>query len=145
MLGYISELYHTHINKPQDFYYLYLSKETDGFYSISGLRPQYSLNSSPTYCRPVNFSTDNLEPIIDKLNKYWTKDKDNKDNIDFWRNEYEKYGSCMFDVMREFEYFNKIIELYEYALINNIIKKKSDKKPNSNQIILIIDRDFNIV
>ena len=142
MLGYISELYHTHINKPQDFYYLYLSKESDGFYSICGLRPQYSLNSSPTYCRHVNFSIDKLDPIIDKLNKYWTK---NKDNIDFWRNEYEKYGSCMFDVMSEFEYFNKIIELYEYALINNIIKKKSDKKPNSNQIILIIDRDFNIV
>ena len=142
MLGYISELYHLHMNKRHDFYYLALSKESDGFYSISGLRPQYSLNSSPTYCRDVNFSIDKLDPIIDKLNKYWTKDTDK--NIDFWRNEYEKYGSCMFDGMSEFEYFNKIVELYEYALINNIIQKKSNKKPNSNQLLIIIDRDFNI-
>jgi ribonuclease I len=143
MLGYISELYHNYMNKPQDFYYLSLSKEPDGFYSISGLRPQYSLNSSPTYCRAVNFSIDKLEPIIDKLNKYWDSTKDK--NKDFWRNEYEKYGSCMFYAMSEFDYFNKIVELYEYALINNIIKKKSDKKPNSDQIVLIIDSDFNIV
>jgi hypothetical protein len=142
MFGYLSELYHTHINKPEKFYYLSLSKESDGFYSISGLRPQYSLNSSPTYCRPVNFSIEKLDPIIDKLNKYWSKDKDEKKD---WKHEYEKFGSCMFDLMTEFEYFNKIIELYEYALINNIIKKKSDKKPNSNQIILIIDRNFNFM
>jgi hypothetical protein len=138
MLGYISELYHKYMNKPQIFYYLYLVKESDGFYSISGLQPQYSLNSSPTYCRTVNFSIDKLDPIIDKLNKYWTKDKD-------WKNEYEKYGSCMFYAMSEFDYFNKIVELYEYALINNIIKKKSDKNPNSNKIVLIIDSDLNIV
>jgi ribonuclease I len=143
MFGYLAELYHKYMNKPQDFYYLSLSKEDDGFYSIHGLWPQYSLNYSPTYCRDVNFSIDKLEPIIDKLNKYWdsTKDKNN----DFWRNEYEKYGSCMFYAMSEFDYFNKIVELYEYALINNIIKKKSDKKPNSDKILLMIDIYFNIV
>ena len=143
MLGYISELYHKYMNKPQDFYYLSLSKEADGFYSIHGLWPQYSLNSYPTFCRPVNFSVDKLESIMDKLNKYWDSTKDK--NKDFWKHEYEKHGSCMFYAMSEFDYFNKIVELYEYALINNIIKKKSDKNPNSNKIVLIIDSDLNIV
>jgi ribonuclease I len=143
MLGYISELYHKYMNKPQDFYYLSLSKEVDGFYSIHGLWPQYSLNSYPTFCRPVNFSVDKLESIMDKLNKYWDSTKDK--NKDFWKHEYEKHGSCMFYAMSEFDYFNKIVQLYEYALINNIIKKLSDKNGNPKKLIIPIDPYFNIV
>ena len=143
MFGYLSELYHTYMNKPNKFYYLSLIKEDDGSYSIHGLWPQYSLNSYPTFCRPVNFKLDKLKPIIDKLNKYWYSNKGSNDT--FWKHEYEKHGSCMFSPMDEFSYFNKTIELYEYAIVNNIIKKYSDKYPTDNKLLIPLDLDFNFM
>ena len=143
MFGYLSELYHQFMNKPQDFYYLSLIKESDGFYSIHGLWPQYSLNSYPTFCRTVNFSLDKLEPIIDKLNKYWKSNRG--DNKYFWKHEYEKHGSCMFYPISEFDYFNKTIQLYEYALVNNIIKKLSDKNDNPDKLMIPLDIHFNFI
>jgi ribonuclease I len=143
MFGYLSELYHTYINKPENFYYLSLIKEADGFYSIHGLWPQYSLNSYPTFCRPVNFSLDKLKPIMDKLDKYWKSDR--CDNKQFWKHEYEKHGSCMFYPLDEFEYFNKTIKLYEYALVNNIIKKLSDKNSNPAKLLIPLDAHFKFI
>ena len=143
MFGYLAELYQQYINKPREFYYLSLIKESDGFYSIHGLWPQYSLNSYPTFCRPVNFSLDKLESIIEKLNKYWKSNKG--DNDYFWKHEYEKHGSCMFYPIGEFEYFNKTIQLYEYALINNIIKKLSDKNGNPDKLMIPLDIHFNFL
>ena len=143
MFGYLSELYHTYMNKPNKFYYLSLIKEADGSYSIHGLWPQYSLNSYPSFCRPVNFKLDKLESIIDKLNKYWYSNKGSNDT--FWKHEYEKHGSCMFSPMDEFNYFNKTIELYEYAIVNNIIKKYSNKYPNDDKLLIPLDLDLNFM
>ena len=97
MLGYIYELYNKYImlneqrepepepeelqnirkcepttppcsHKSTRFYYLSLFKNNDTI-SIHGLWPQYSLDSYPQYCKKVKFSSENLEPIKDKLNK----------------------------------------------------------------------------
>ena len=143
MLGYLSELYYSYMNKKEEFYYLSLIKEVDGSFSIHGLWPQYSLNSYPSFCRAVNFNLDKLKPIIDELNNYWYSNKGSNDT--FWKHEYEKHGSCMFDSIDEFNYFNKTIELYKYALVNNIIKKYSDKYPNDKKLLIPLDLDFNFI
>lgn len=143
MLGYLSELYHSYVNKPNKFYYLSLIKDDNDNYTIHGLWPQYSLNSYPSYCRVVKFELKKITPIIDKLNEYWYSNTGK--NVDFWKHEYEKHGSCMFNHMDEFNYFNKSIELYEYALNNNIIKNQSEKNPNSKKLLIAIDKNFNFI
>ena len=143
MFGFLSEMYHRYTNKIDKFYYLSLIKEEDGSFSIHGLWPQYSLNSYPTFCRPVNFKLDKLDPIIDELNNYWYSNRGS--NETFWKHEYEKHGSCMFDAMDEFNYFNKTIELYKYALMHNILKKYSDKYPNDKKLLIPLDLDFNFI
>ena len=143
MLGYLYELYNGYFNKRKDFYYLSLIKESDGYYSIHGLWPQYSLQSYPTFCRPVNFSLTKLDPIMDKLNKYWYSNKGS--NETFWKHEYEKHGSCMFQPMNELNYFSRTVEIYEYLLVNNIIKKRSEKTPNANKLLIALDVEFNLI
>jgi ribonuclease I len=143
MLGYLYELYNGYFNKRKDFYYLSLIKEADGYYSIHGLWPQYSLQSYPTFCRPVNFSLTKLDPIMDKLNKYWYSTKGS--NSTFWKHEYEKHGSCMFQPMNELNYFSKTIEIYEYLLVNNIIKIRSEKNPTANKLLIALDVEFNLI
>ena len=143
MLGYLYELYNGYFNKRKDFYYLSLIKESDGYYSIHGLWPQYSLQSYPTFCRPVNFSLTKLDPIMDKLNKYWYSNKGS--NSTFWKHEYEKHGSCMFQPMNELNYFSRTIEIYEYLLVNNIIKQRSEKNPTANKLLIALDVEFNLI
>jgi len=142
MLSYIYELYNSYLSNNK-FYYLSLIKEDDGSYSIHGLWPQYSLNSYPSYCKPVNFSIEKLNPIMDTLNKYWYSSKGL--NADFWKHEYEKHGSCVFIPMTELNYFKKTIELYEYSLVNNIIKRYSEKNPELKKILIPFDKNFEYI
>ena len=51
----------------------------------------------------------------------------------------------MFIPIDEFNYFKKTIDLYEYALINNVIKKYSEKNPNAKQILIPFDLEFNLM
>ena len=90
MLGYIYEMYNSYLSKKSQFYYLSLIKEPDDSFSIHGLWPQYSESSYPVYCRPVEFSLKALDPIINKLNKYWYSNRGPNDK--FWKHEYEKHG-----------------------------------------------------
>ena len=143
MLGYLVEIYNVYFNKRKDFYYLSLIKEPDGYYSIHGLWPQYSLQSYPTFCRSVNFSLTKLDPIMDKLNKYWYSTKGS--NSTFWKHEYEKHGSCMFQPMNELNYFSRTIEIYEYLLVNNIIKQRSEINPSANKLLIALDVEFNLI
>ena len=143
MLGYIYELYNSYLVKSENFYYLSLIKEDDSSYSIHGLWPQYSDSKYPTYCRDVKFSVKELEPIIDKLNKYWYS-KMEKNEL-FWKHEYEKHGSCMFIPITELNYFSKTIQLYEDAVKLNLIKKYLEKIPDADRILLRLDEDLNFV
>ena len=140
MLNYIHEMYNRYLYNTK-FYYLSLIKEDNGSYSIHGLWPQYSLNSYPSYCKTVNFSIEKLSPIMDTLNNYWYSSTGL--NVDFWKHEYEKHGSCMFIPMTELNYFKKTIELYEYSIVNNIIKHYSEKNTKSIKILIPFDINFN--
>ena len=75
-----------------------------------------------------------------KLNKYqYSK---TNDNPHFWKQEYEKHGSCMFIDMIELEYFTKTIELYEYCIKEQI---KLDKYSQNNKILVPFDLKFNLM
>ena len=108
------------------FYYLSLIYEDDTW-SIHGLWPQNDKNNYPQFCREVTFDISLLEPIINNLRKYWHSDR-GPDNI-FWEHEWKKHGSCMFDNLNEFKYFNKTLMLFDFVTKNKLINryKKGDK------------------
>ena len=138
MFSYITN----YINKlfsEKRFYYLSLKKTHTNQYSIHGLWPQTDLNNYPTYCNKVNFSIQKLSPIITDLQKYWYSDLGTND--DFWKHEYTKHGSCMFNPMTEFEYFDKTLELYKDA-INNDLPCKYEKE---HKCLIPISLDFKFI
>lgn len=143
MLGYIYEMYNSYVCKKSQFYYLSLIKEPDNSFSIHGLWPQYSESSYPVYCRPVEFSLKALDPIMDKLNKYWYSNRGPNDK--FWKHEYEKHGSCMFIPITELNYFSKTIQIYEDAIKLNIIKKYQEANPDKDQLLIKVDENFNFI
>ena len=81
--------------KSDNFYYLSLLKEEENKWSIHGLWPQYTKEKYPTYCKEVTFDVTKLDSIMDDLNKYWFSTEEK--NTDFWKHEWEKHGSCMFN------------------------------------------------
>tara|TARA_B110000208_G_C11757920_1_gene425837 strand:- start:222 stop:638 length:417 start_codon:yes stop_codon:yes gene_type:complete len=125
MLQYVKDFFY---NPPKDtrFYYLSLIYEDDTW-SIHGLWPQTDKNDYPQFCREVTFDISLLEPIIDSLRKYWRSDRG--PDSSFWEHEWKKHGSCMFDNLNEFEYFNKTLTLFDFVTKNNLIDtyKKGDK------------------
>ena len=130
------------VNNYTNFYYLTLiRKDENSPWSIHGLWPQTSLNSYPTFCRNVVFDVSKLDPIISKLNEYWYSDEE--PNEAFWKHEWEKHGSCMYNDCDEFEYFNKAIELYESIIKNDPIINKFLKTKTESMIPY--DRDFNLI
>lgn len=120
------------------FYYLSLIKESSGW-SIHGLWPQLSKDSYPEYCKKVTFSYDTLLPIIDRLNAVWYSNEE--PNKDFWKHEWEKHGSCVFNNMNELEYFQKTLDLYKYSVENNLF----DKYAEGDKCLIPFDLDFNII
>ena len=129
-------------NPYTNFYYLTLiRKDVNSNWSIHGLWPQTSLDSYPTFCRDVDFDISKLDPIISKLNTYWYSDEE--PNEDFWRHEWKKHGSCMYNNCDEYEYFNKAIQLYEIVKENEMIINKYKK--NETQSMIPFDRDFNLL
>lgn len=130
-MDYIRSLFDTR------FYYLSLLKEPHGW-SIHGLWPQYSENSYPKYCKKIDFDIKKLNPIIDRLNAVWYSNQE--PNSEFWQHEWEKHGTCMFDNMDEFEYFQKAIDLYKIAIETNSIDKYAD----GNKCMVPFDLNFNL-
>lgn len=110
--------------KLPNYYYLSLLKEDDKW-SIHGLWPQYSTNTYPTYCKPVKFDILKLDPIIEKLRDNWYSDQE-KDEL-FWKHEWEKHGSCMFNNCDEFAYFSTALKLYFEAIEKNLPDKYYNK------------------
>lgn len=123
------------------FYYLSLLKneEYDELeFSIHGLWPQNSKTSFPTYCKKVVFSIEKLVPILPDLKKYWYSDRET--NVDFWKHEYVKHGSCVFTPMNEYQYFKKALDLYQRAIKLNLPEKYSS--PDSYNILIPVSLDF---
>jgi len=120
-----------------NFYYLSLLKDSTGW-SIHGLWPQYNKGSYPSFCKPVEFNIDKLSNIKDKLELYWHSDRGNDPH--FWKHEWEKHGSCMFNNCDEFHYFNTALELYQKALDKNLPDKYFNS--NKNQCLIPVNLNF---
>lgn len=141
VLNIVTEFLYELIYKDNRFYYLSLLKnETNGSFSIHGLWPQTDINNYPSYCKKVNFSLDELQPIINDLNTYWYSTEEK--NSDFWQHEYEKHGSCMFKNMSEYEYFNTALKLYYNVIKLNLAKKYYN--PTTKKCLIPITLDFQI-
>lgn len=120
-MSFIFDIY-DYINTRQNrFYYLSLIKENGVEWYIHGLWPQYTPDKYPTYCKPVEFNVDKLFPIMPALEKYWCSDRE--EDVDFWRHEWQKHGSCMFQTMDELEYFQTTLRLYAEAIKLGLDKK----------------------
>ena len=81
-------------------------------YTIHGLWKE-----NKQFCKNDSFNVDLIEPLIPVLNTIWYTCYDSNlgkyyySNVDFWKHEYNKHGSC-FKHLNEYQYFNKTIELY---------------------------------
>lgn len=131
------------VPQPEDtrFYYLCLLKNEvydENEYSIHGLWPQNSKTDFPSYCKKVTFSVDKLVLILPDLNKYWYSNREK--NVDFWKHEYSKHGSCVFTKMNEYQYFKKALDLYHQAINLNLPEKYID--PDSFNILIPVNLDF---
>tara|TARA_B110000261_G_C12916500_1_gene290673 strand:- start:68 stop:535 length:468 start_codon:yes stop_codon:yes gene_type:complete len=132
-------------NEYNKFYYLSLINEGENKWSIHGLWPQYKKNQYPTFCNKVDFDIKKLDLILPELEKYWYSYKKNeKDDENFWKHEWEKHGSCMFTVMNEFDYFNKTLELYNTAIQIDIPHEFYDEKTNKCLIPITLDFKFDL-
>lgn len=120
------------------FYYLSLIKEESGW-SIHGLWPQYNKSSYPSFCKKVTFNIETLKPIIDRLNAIWYSIEE--PNQDFWKHEWEKHGSCMFQELNELQYFQKTIDLYKFCIENDIINNYA----KDNKAMIPFDLNFKLI
>lgn len=132
------------LSKEQNkFYYLSLKRvNINTPWSIHGLWPQYSYNSYPSYCSNEKFDFNKLTLLIDDLNKYWYSTEGK--NEDFWKHEWEKHGTCMFDKLDEFDYFKKSLTLFVDVLQKDVIKKYPLEK-NGLQVKIPFNKQFEII
>ena len=129
-------------NLDTKFYYLSLIKEDDECFSIHGLWPQYNNFSYPSYCKPVDFSLEALEPIMGELKNKWYSNRGSDQT--FWNHEYKKHGSCVFTPMTEFEYFKKTCDLYDQALALGLPEKYYNPKTNVSLVPVNLDFTFSV-
>lgn len=128
----------------QNFYYLSLLKENDPDkqWSIHGLWPQYNNDQYPTYCKPVEFDYQDLQPILAQLEKYWYSNRGTLGDEDFWKHEWQKHGSCMFTDMDEYEYFSRALSLYFVAVNKGLPAKYYDSETKKCLIPVTLDFDL---
>ena len=127
---------------PNKFYYLSLLQKEDEYgnmnWHIHGLWPQYNINSYPSFCRTVSFDINELRTILPELQKYWYSTE--SPNQDFWEHEWKKHGSCMFNEMDEFDYFNTALKLFTEAVKQKLPEKYFNKE--SNKCLIPVSTDF---
>ena len=138
MLELLNSIYYYFVKKDTRFYYLSLIYENNQW-SIHGLWPQLSKNDYPQFCKKVTFDPNLLKPIENELDKYWHSDRGNNDT--FWEHEWKKHGSCMFDNINEFDYFNTTIKLYEKVKNMDIIENYR----NGDKSMIPFDLNFNLI
>ena len=121
-----------------NFYYLSLIKTNDKWF-IHGLWPQIDKHKYPTFCKKVVFDINKLAKINDKLQLFWHSDRE-KDEA-FWKHEWEKHGSCMFNNCDEFQYFNTTLKLYQEAINKNL----PEKYFSNNKCLIPVNLDFEFI
>ena len=138
MLSYIKSFFP--FEKQKGFYYLSLLKESNGW-SIHGLWPQTTETEYPTYCRTVEFDIKKLDSIIDELNRFWYSTEEK--NEEFWKHEWQKHGSCMYNKCDEFYYFDKALQLYNDAILEQLQDKFYDEK--TGKCLIPVDLNFKFI
>jgi ribonuclease I len=124
-------------------YHLALFK-WDNHYTIHGLWVDYSDGTYPSFCKDIEFDIKQLDPIKEKLMKYWELPKDH-DKLEehLYKHEYRKHGSCMFTHMTELEYFSKAIELYEKYVLSG--KLDISRYNQGGKYMIPFDLEFNLI
>lgn len=102
-------------------------------HTIHGLWPQYSEHRWPEYCTLDRFNSTKIENLIPTLNAIWpsinTREEEQEEeyvcdlltdececnvysNVDFWKHEWARHGTCNYNHFDEYHYFYQIIDLY---------------------------------
>lgn len=106
-------------------------------HTIHGLWPQYSEHKWPQYCNVSDkFNIQSISDMILTLNKIWPS-IDYTNNINFWKHEWYRHGTCNFNHLEQHDYFKTIVELYYIYPIN-----KCHNYTNCN---LHVDTKFNFI
>lgn len=82
-------------------------------WSIHGWWPEYNKSSWPQFCNSSRFKEFNGEAIANiraGLDKYWFSC--GGDDLEFWRHEWDKHGTCV----------NLTVEEYVNFVVNDILK-----------------------
>ena len=135
--NYFTNKYNTYTNR---YYYLSLVNDDNRGWSIHGLWPQYTQNSYPTYCRTVDFDYKKLTPILKDLETHWYSVEGSDE--EFWKHEWTKHGSCMFNNCDELEYFRTALELYVTVIESDVINKF---KINDKKAMIPFDLNFKLI
>ena len=114
------------------YYDLALKKchSSDKYFSIHGLWPEESHTKWPSFCnQSSHFNLSQIKGLESEMEKVWFSC--GGDNIDFWKHEYLKHGTC--SLFNQSSYFNTTLNLFK--LINQdkrIIEKYCNNNNNDN-------------
>ena len=101
-------------------------------YQVKGLYPQSFFTVKHNNTNNVSFDIKKLEPIKDKLDKYWYCNGE-KDCY-FYQSQYFKFYEKAFTKYTELDYFNIALKLFEEVMKNNNFQ---DRTFNENREIYI--------
>lgn len=126
-------------------YYLSLMKNDNIVYgySIHGLWPDYGNGTYPTFCKNIKFDIEKLKSIDKELLNYWELPEDHdKLEESFWKHEWDKHGTCMYEEIDELTYFKTALNLYHEVMNKRI--NIEDYKQGKNYMIPF-DLKFKII
>lgn len=128
-------------NQKKQFYYLSLLNNNSKWH-IHGLWPQYNDNTYPEFCnKNKQFDYDSIKSLVNELDDIWYSDKET--NEDFWKHEWLKHGTCMYNKCSELDYFKTAIYLMRDSESKNIIEKCRIK--GTNKSMIPYDLNFNYI
>lgn len=92
-------------------------------HTIHGLWPQFTEHRWPEYCSHIYFNETSIKDLIPTLNIIWPsinsrelEECNTYDNLDFWKHEWLRHGTCNYNHFDEHDYFAKVVDLYhEYG------------------------------
>ncbi|KAL4621573.1 hypothetical protein ACB092_06G239000 [Castanea dentata] len=120
------------VSQSQDFDFFYFVQQWPGSYcdtkqsccypntgkpsadfGIRGLWPNYKDGSYPSNCDPNNsFNQAKISNLINDMQKNWPSLAcPSSNNIQFWRHEWEKHGTCSESALNQHGYFDTALNL----------------------------------
>jgi ribonuclease I len=97
-------------------------------FTIHGLWIDYKSGGFPEYCHDVKFDIDLLEPIRNELDEKWPSCKEyHKSNEYLYKHEFLKHCSCMEHPMKQLDYFNNTLRVFDEEVQKGLHKCKGNK------------------